>query len=69
MSWAVQGEVARDMAAGPGKGDAGEQARLSTSRRVDSEAYQAYLLARAHLSKTPTPTNWMRTKEYFEKAI
>src|SRR5882762_994081 len=67
---AVQGEVARDMARGVRvKVTSGEQARLSTSRRVDSEAYQAYLLARAHLSKTPTPTNWMRTKEYFEKAI
>jgi TolB-like protein/DNA-binding winged helix-turn-helix (wHTH) protein/Flp pilus assembly protein TadD len=67
---AVQGEVAREMARGVRvKVTPGEQARLSTSRRVDSEAYQAYLLARAHLFKTPTPTNWMRTKEYFEKAI
>ena len=46
-----------------------EQARLGTSRRVDAEAYEAYLLGRAHSSKTPTPASWKRAKDYFEKAI
>jgi pentatricopeptide repeat protein len=67
---AVQGEVARDIARRIRvKVTPGEQERLTASRRVDSEAYEAYLLGRAHLSKTPTPTNWMRAKEYFQKAI
>jgi tetratricopeptide (TPR) repeat protein len=47
----------------------GEQARLTTTRRVDSEAYEAYLLARAHMAKSSTPTNWARAKEYLEKAV
>jgi TolB-like protein/Tfp pilus assembly protein PilF len=67
---AVQGEVARDVTRRIRvKVTPGEQERLTTSRRVDSEAYEAYLLGRAYLSKTPTPTNWMRAKEYFAKAI
>jgi hypothetical protein len=45
---AVQGEVARDVARQIRvKVTPGEQARLTTTRRVDSEAYEAYLLARA----------------------
>ena len=46
-----------------------EQARLTTSRPVDPEAYEAYLLGRAYFYKAPTPTNSMKAKEYFEKAI
>ncbi len=46
-----------------------EQARLTTSRRVDPEAYRAYLLGRAYFYKTSTPTNLKRAKEYFETAI
>src|SRR6266700_1289886 len=46
-----------------------EQARLTTSRRVDPEAYEAYLLGRAYSSKARTRTSWTRAKEYFEKAI
>ncbi len=67
---AVQGEVAR--------GVAGqirvrlmpqEQARLSNSRPVDPEAYEAYLLGRAYSYKAMTSASWTRAKEYFEKAI
>src|SRR2546427_4493170 len=46
-----------------------EQARLTTSRRVDPEAYRAYLLGRAYFYKTSTPTNLKRAKEHLEKAI
>jgi TolB-like protein/Tfp pilus assembly protein PilF len=46
-----------------------EQARLATSRRVDPEAYQAYLLGRAHFYKTKTQTSVMKAKEYYLKAI
>ena len=46
-----------------------EQARLTTSRRVDPEAYQAYLLGRAHFYKTKTPTSVLKAKEYYLKAI
>src|SRR2546425_11089684 len=46
-----------------------EQARLTTSRRVDPEAYRAYLLGRAYFYKTSTPTNLKRAKEYFETAV
>ncbi|HYX90947.1 MAG TPA: tetratricopeptide repeat protein, partial [Myxococcaceae bacterium] len=46
-----------------------EQARLTTSRRVDPEAYEAYLLGRAHLSKAPTKESWLKAKEYLERAI
>lgn len=67
---AVQGEVARDVARQIRvKVTPGEQARLTTTRRVDPEAYQAYLLARAHMTKASTPTNWARAKEYLEKAV
>jgi serine/threonine protein kinase/tetratricopeptide (TPR) repeat protein len=67
---AVQGEVARDVASRiRGKVAPPEEVRPTTARRVDSEAYEAYLLARAHLSKAPTRETWLRAKEYFEKAI
>jgi TolB-like protein/Tfp pilus assembly protein PilF len=67
---AVQGKVARDVARQIRvRVTAQEQARLNTSRRVDPEAYEAYLLGRAYFSKVPAPTSWMRAKEYFEKAI
>jgi TolB-like protein/Tfp pilus assembly protein PilF len=46
-----------------------EQARLTTSRRVDPQAYQAYLLGRAHFYKTKAPTSAMKAKEYYLKAI
>ena len=66
---AIQGEVARGVASQIRvKVTPSELVRLTTSRRVDSEAYEAYLLGRAHLAKT-TPTSWTRAKEYFEKAI
>ena len=67
---AVQGEVARDVARRIRvKVTPQEQARLTTSRRVDPEAYEAYLLGRAYFNKIPAGTSWMRAKEYFEKAI
>ena len=46
-----------------------EQARLTTSRRVDPQAYEAYLLGRAHYNRIPAPASWARAKEYLEKAI
>ena len=67
---AVQGAVARDVARKIRvKVTAEEQARLTTARRVDPEAYEAYLLGRAYFDKIPAGTSWMRAKEYFEKAI
>src|SRR6266566_7517917 len=67
---AVQGEVARDVARQIRvKLTPQEQARLTTSRRVNPQAYEAYLLGRAYFSKVPAGTSWMRAKEYFEKAI
>jgi len=67
---AVQGEVARDVARQiQVKVTAQEKARLTTSRRVNPEAYEAYLLGRAYFNKIPAGTSWMRAKEYFEKAI
>jgi eukaryotic-like serine/threonine-protein kinase len=67
---AVQGEVAHDVASRiRAKVTPREQVPLTTSRRIDSEAYEAYLLGRAHLHKTPTRESWVRAKEYFEKAI
>ncbi|HYX90086.1 MAG TPA: tetratricopeptide repeat protein, partial [Myxococcaceae bacterium] len=66
----VQAEVARDVASRIRvEVTPPEQARLKSARRVDSDAYQSYLLGRAHMSKAPTPENWARAKEYFEKAI
>jgi len=67
---AVQGEVARSVARQIRvRLTPQEQARLTTSRRVDPEAYRAYLLGRAYFYKTSTPTNLKRAKEYFETAI
>jgi eukaryotic-like serine/threonine-protein kinase len=67
---AIQGEVSRAVAGRIRvRVTPSELVRLTTSRRVDSEAYEAYLLGRAHLSKTPTPASWARAKESFEKAI
>jgi len=45
-----------------------EQARLTASRPVDPEAYEAYLLGRIHTYKVGRPI-WIKAKEYFEKAI
>jgi TolB-like protein/Tfp pilus assembly protein PilF len=67
---AVQGEVARDVATRIRiEVTPQEQARLARSRRVDPDAYEAYLLGRAYLLKTPSSTNSARAKDYFEKAI
>ncbi len=67
---AVQGEVAQGVARQIRvKLMPQEQARLASSRRVDPEAYEAYLLGRAYSYKAMTRTNWTRAKEYFEKAI
>src|SRR6266702_1800320 len=67
---AAQGEVARGVARQiRAQLTPQEQARLTTSRRVDPEAYEAYLLGRAYSSKARTRTSWTRAKEYFEKAI
>ena len=66
----MQAEVARDVARQfRVKSSPQENARLARSRRVDPDAYEAYLLGRAYSYRTPTPTNLMRAKEYFEKAI
>jgi TolB-like protein/DNA-binding winged helix-turn-helix (wHTH) protein/Tfp pilus assembly protein PilF len=46
-----------------------QKARLRTSRSVDPEAYEAYLLGRAHTFKAGPKEVWRRAKEYFEKAI
>ena len=67
---AVQGRVTRDVARQirvkltPQQGE-----RLTTARRVNPEAYEAYLLGRAYFSKVPAGASWNRSKEYFEKAI
>jgi TolB-like protein/DNA-binding winged helix-turn-helix (wHTH) protein/Flp pilus assembly protein TadD len=67
---AIQGKLARDVAARIRvKLTPQEEARLTASRRVDSATYEAYALGRAYLLKTPTPTNRVRAKEYFEQAI
>jgi len=67
---AIQGEVARDVANRiQVKVTPRERVRLANPRRVDSEAYEAYLLGRAHMSRMLTSKSWMRAKEYFEKAI
>jgi TolB-like protein/DNA-binding winged helix-turn-helix (wHTH) protein/Tfp pilus assembly protein PilF len=46
-----------------------QEARLGASRRVDPEAYEAYLLGRAHTFKAGQKEVWKSAKEYFEKAI
>jgi TolB-like protein/DNA-binding winged helix-turn-helix (wHTH) protein len=66
----VQKELARDVAAQiSAKVMPREQVRLAYARRVDPEAYEAYLLGRAHLAKAPTAAATARAREYFEKAI
>ena len=67
---AIQSEVARDVAnaialklSGP------DQAGRASTRRVDPEAYEAYLLGRAYLVQAPSATSWHRAKYYFHKAI
>lgn len=65
----VQGELARDVASQiRAKLTLQEQARLTKSRPVDPEAYEAYLRGRARLHEE-TPKDRVRAKEYFEKAI
>lgn len=65
---AVQGKVARDVARQIRvKLTAQEQARLTTDRRVDPEAYEAYLLGRAYTNKIPS--GWNAAKHSFEQAI
>jgi len=66
---AVQAEVARDVATRARiRLTPQEQARLATARRVDPEAYEAYLLGRAYfLNYGPgTPA---KAKAYYEKSI
>jgi serine/threonine-protein kinase len=66
---AVQGTVAREVAARVrAKVTAPERARLTTSRQVDSEAYDAYLVGRALMSRTLTAASWVKAKEYFDTA-
>jgi len=66
---AVQGEVARSVASSVRiKVTPEEQARLMNTRRVDPDAYEAYLLGRAYALQ-PTATSWTRAKEYLDKAI
>ena len=65
----VQAEVARDVATRARVSlTSQEQARLARSRRVDPEAYQAYLLGRAYFSQSVAAAP-LRAKEYYEKAI
>ena len=66
---AVQAEVARDVASRIRvKLTSEEQARLAISRRVDPEAYEAYLLGRTYSSRA-AEMGALRAKEYYEKAI
>ena len=65
----VQGEVARSVADRIQiKVTPQEQARLASTRRVDPDAYEAYLLGRAYVPQ-PTAISWTRAKEYLDKAI
>jgi TolB-like protein/Flp pilus assembly protein TadD len=65
---AMQGKVARDVARQIRvKLTPQEQARLTTNRRVNPEAYEAYLLGRAYFNKIPS--GWKRAKDSFEQAI
>jgi TolB-like protein/Tfp pilus assembly protein PilF len=67
---AVQGQVARDVAGRiRTKLTPHEQTRLTTSRRVDPEAYEAYLLGRAYMLKHLSPVHVTQAEEYFKKAI
>jgi TolB-like protein/Tfp pilus assembly protein PilF len=65
---AVQGKVARDVARQVlVRFTPQVQARLTTDRLVNPEAYEAYLLGRAYFNKIPS--GWKRAKDYFEQAI
>jgi TolB-like protein/Flp pilus assembly protein TadD len=65
----VQGEVARDVANGIQiKVTPQEQVRLASTRRVDPDAYEEYLLGRAY-GLQPTTMGWTRAKEYLDKSI
>jgi len=67
---AMQREVARDVARQIRiKLTPQEQVRLTTSRRVNPEAYEAYLLGRAYFNRISAGRSWTRAKECFEKAI
>jgi TolB-like protein/Tfp pilus assembly protein PilF len=69
---AIQSRVAREVADGIRlKLTPQEQSRLMTSRRVDPEAYENYLLGRAYSLRPPPGASRARAraKEYFEKAI
>lgn len=65
---AVQATVARDVA---GRAlvrlTPQEQARLVTTRGVDPEAYEAYLLGRAYFSKDQAVA--VKGRQYYEKAV
>jgi len=65
---AVQATVARDVAGRAlVKLTPQEQARLVTTRGVDPEAYEAYLLGRAYFSKDQAIA--VKGREYYEKAV
>lgn len=67
---ALQKDLARDVAARIGvKIAPREQVRLAVARRIDAEAYEAYLLGRAYLHKAPTASSYARAREHFETAI
>ncbi len=66
---AVQAEVARDVATRARITlTPQEQARLATARRVDPEAYEAYLLGRAYFFNY-VPGTPEKARAYFEKSI
>ena len=67
---AVQGEIARIVAREIRINlTPQEQARLTTSRRVDPDVYEAYLLGRAYALKTPRRINAAVAIKYFQSAI
>jgi TolB-like protein/tetratricopeptide (TPR) repeat protein len=67
---AIQSRVAREVAGRIRlKLTPQEQTRLATSRRVDPEAYEAYLLGRAYMLKARNAALGIRAEEYFKKAI
>ena len=66
---AVQAEVARDVATRARiRLTPQEQSRLATARRVDPEAYEAYLLGRAYFMRYG-PGIPLKAKAHFEKSI
>jgi TolB-like protein/DNA-binding winged helix-turn-helix (wHTH) protein/Tfp pilus assembly protein PilF len=66
---AVQAEVARDVATRARiRLTPQEQKRLASARRVDPEAYEAYLLGRAYFMRYG-PGIPLKAKAYFEKSI